>query len=50
MIQGIAGAGIGLLVGLLTRPFLDAYNASRHVRDAQIEQAHDDVTHVVKLS
>ena len=35
MIQGIAGAGIGLLVGLLARPLLEAYIAARTAREAR---------------
>ena len=48
MIQGIAGAGIGLLVGLLARPFLEAYVAHRHMRDAVVGDTTPDTSTVVK--
>ena len=49
MIQGIAGAGIGILVGLLARPFLEAYVAHRTVRSAAIESSAQDTDRVVTL-
>ncbi len=42
MIQGIAGVGIGLLIGLLARPFFDAYIATRTWREARRERLADD--------
>jgi hypothetical protein len=44
VIQGIAGVGIGLLVGLLARPFFDAYIAARTWREARREYITDDTT------
>ena len=50
MIQGIAGAGIGVLVGLLARPFFDAYIATRLSRDAAVVEIIDDAADRVTLS
>jgi len=49
VIQGIAGAGIGLLVGLLARPFLEAYVAHRVFRDAVVERSLEEADHAVTL-
>jgi len=42
VIQGIAGAGIGLLVGFLARPLLDAFIASRTMRAARLDDLSED--------
>jgi hypothetical protein len=47
VISGIAGVGIGLLVGLLARPFLEAYLAARTARESTLharDEAVDRVT------
>ena len=48
MIHGIAGAGIGLLVGLLGRPFLEAYIAARTAHEAVVEEPADDAAPALK--
>jgi hypothetical protein len=50
VIQGIAGAGIGLLVGLLARPLLEAYIAARTMREARRHVYTDDPADRVTLS
>jgi hypothetical protein len=42
VISGIAGVGIGLLVGLLARPFLEAYMAARTTRAATHDVVADE--------
>jgi len=45
VIQGLAGAGIGILIGLLARPFLDAFVAWRtmHESNAHVVEREDHV-------
>ena len=42
MIHVITGAGIGLFIGLLARPFLDAFIATRIVHDALVDDAAEE--------
>jgi len=50
VIQGIAGAGIGLLVGLLARPVLDAFIAARTTRSALLDDFTEDAAEQVTSS
>ncbi len=42
MIQTVAGVGLGLLLGLFTRPLLEAYLAARTAREALHHVYSDD--------